>query len=118
MIIREAALKLDASLIAMRMDELPGAEVQGPFWVNADCREVHFYGTKFSFAKGLKQRDVVRVLHEYHLRGERQVSAAKIISDLDWDPKTRLRDIFKGHPAWGRLLNERSGMCGFCFPDK
>jgi hypothetical protein len=118
MIIREAALTLDASLIAMRMDELPGEDEQGPFWVNADCREVHFYGSKFSFAKGLKQRDVIRVLYAYHLRGERQVSSAKIISDLDWDPKTRLRDIFKGHPAWGHLLIERSGMCGFCFRDQ
>ena len=47
-------------------------------------------------------------------RTEVQVPTARIIAALDMDLSTRLRDTFKHHPAWGKLLNEKAGLCGFC----
>lgn len=113
----EGNLELDGTVLALRLDYVPLPNPEKPIEVFAEGREVHFYGAIFHFTKGFRQREVVNLLYQRHLQGERWVSSAGIVDELEWDPKTRIRDIFKKSPAWGHLLTERHGMCGFCIPD-
>ncbi len=82
----------------------------------ADGREVWFDDKKFTFAKGEQQRRVIRYLHMLLQQGTRRVASVKMLEDLDMRSR-RVRDVFKDHPSWGKLLDERDGMCGFCLSD-
>lgn len=117
MLTSEGRLELDPAAISIQLDQLPAADSETPIAVLAGGKEVHFFGETFRFPKGLRQRDIICVLYDRYLNGEHWVSSAKIVDQLGLDPKTRIRDIFKRNGAWNRLLTERGGMCGFCFPD-
>ena len=82
--------------------------------VFADGREVRLHGVKYEFPRGDMQRRVIMLLYTAYVDGEIKLPTARIVSELDFDPKTRMRDLFKGNRAWGRLLNEQGGICGFC----
>jgi hypothetical protein len=45
--------------------------------------------------------------------GDDRVSVAEVIAELDLPEKTRVRDTFKKHPAWGVLLIEEAGSVRF-----
>ena len=108
-------LAVDPKILGARL-EPDATSHDEPISVSADGRIVRFYGQTFHFAKGDKQRQVVGYLHRRYLAGDSSVASAEIIADLDFGANTRIRDLFKGSPAWKTLLIERKGVCGFCFP--
>lgn len=110
----ENGLEIDPAVIAARLDRRP-AVGDADLQIIDEGREVRLYKETFKFQRGIKQRDIIRFLHDRLMEGQDWVSSAEIQTELDLPDKTRIRDIFKGNRAWGRLLTERSGMCGFCF---
>jgi hypothetical protein len=77
-----------------------------------DFRIVRALGQTFSF-KGDKQRRIIEYMNQRWLHGDDRVSVAEIIAELDLPAKTRIRDIFKKHPAWNVLLTEKEGSARF-----
>jgi hypothetical protein len=77
-----------------------------------DFRIVRALGQTFTF-KGDKQRRIIEYMYQRWLDGDDRVSVAEIIAELDLPAKTRIRDIFKKHPAWNVLLTEKEGSARF-----
>jgi hypothetical protein len=77
-----------------------------------DSRIVRALGQTFTF-KGDKQRRIIEYMYQRWLDGDDRVSVAEIIAELDLPAKTRIRDIFKKHPAWNVLLTEKEGSARF-----
>jgi len=107
-------VRIGPEVLAAYLDAVPTGAADGELAVIGDGREVHLRGEIYRFPKGDTQRRVIMHLYAAYLEGEMQVPTARIIADLDMDASTRLRDTFKRHPAWGKLLNEKAGLCGFC----
>jgi hypothetical protein len=106
-------LACDPDKIAAHIDLTP-ADHDAAVVLLAGGKQVRLYGEAYYFPKGVKQRAVLRLLYECYLQGIFLVSSDEIESELELRARTRIRDLFSGHPAWGRLLYERNGMCGFC----
>jgi hypothetical protein len=51
------------------------------------------------------------------LEGQRLVATEDILTSLNIVSAVKIRELFKGSPAWARLLSERNGMCGFCLQE-
>lgn len=83
-----------------------------PIEASADFRIVSAKGETFAF-RGDKQRQVIEYLHERWLDGVERVSIAEMMDDLGFPIETRLRDLFKKHPAWKKLLKEEGGSAWF-----
>ena len=111
-----AGLTVDGGNLAGRLGGSVPERTQQPLQIIGEGRVVWFYGEKFEFPRGEKQRRVVAYLHEQYLRGIYEVSVASIIADLDLAEGTRIDKLFNGSPAWNRLLTLRTGMCSFCWP--
>jgi hypothetical protein len=110
-------LTLDADNLASRLGgDLP-AEGQQPLQILGEGRFVRFYGEKFEFPRGDKQRRVIVHLYEQCLQGIYEVPWAEIVAELNLPTNTRADKLFKDSPAWNRLLTMRSSMCSFCWPD-
>jgi hypothetical protein len=77
-----------------------------------DFRIVRALGQTFTF-KGDKQRRIIEYMYQRWLDGDDRVSVAEIIAELDLPARTRIRDIFKKHPAWNVLLTEKEGSARF-----
>lgn len=107
-------LALDPAVIAARLDHLPLVDTGDPIVLIGDGKEVRFFGETFRFPKGVKQRQIIRHIHERYQQGQRWTSTDEIVTTLDLRANARIRDFFKKSPAWNRLLTERDGMCGFC----
>jgi hypothetical protein len=107
-------LALDPALIAARLDRLPVGDTGDPIMLIGDGKEVRFFGERFRFPKGVKQRQIICHIHERYRQGHRWTSTDEIVTTLDLRANARIRDFFKKSPAWNRLLTERDGMCGFC----
>jgi len=105
---------LEADILASRLDGFPVATREG-LVVSADGKEVRFRGETHRFSKGEQQRRIIRFLYERHLAGEDRVSVSTVIDKLDLRDNARIRDFFKKHPTWNRLIVERDGTCGFRF---
>jgi hypothetical protein len=112
----DGGLAINPKILAARLDHRPAPPPDEALAVIADGREVRLDGETFRFPKGEQQRRIILALHQRYLAGEHWVSSAEIIAELDLPPRARLRDYFKktNPPAWGRLLKEENGMCGFC----
>ena len=78
-----------------------------------DFRVVRALGQSFHFKKGEQQRRIIEYMYQRWLDGDDRVSVAEIIAELDLPEKTRIRDTFKRHPAWGVLLTEGDGSAQF-----
>jgi hypothetical protein len=111
-----SGLTVDANNLASRLGGNLPERAQQPLQILGDGRIVWFYGEKFEFPRGEKQRRVIAYLHEHYLQGIYEVSVASIIADLDLAEGTRIDKLFNGSPAWNRLLTLRTGMCSFCWP--
>ncbi|MBZ0140017.1 MAG: hypothetical protein K8H87_09625 [Pseudorhodoplanes sp.] len=107
-------LALDPAIIAARLDRLPVADTSDPIVLIGDGKEVRLFGETFRFPKGVRQRQIIRHMHDRYRQGHRWTSTEEIVTTLELRPNARIRDFFKKSPAWNRLLTERSGMCGFC----
>jgi hypothetical protein len=111
-----AGLTVDADNLASRLGGSVPERTQQPLQIIGEARVVWFYGEKFEFPRGEKQRRVIAYLHEQYLQGIYEASAASIIADLDLADGTRIDKLFNGSSAWNRLLTLRSGICSFCWP--
>jgi hypothetical protein len=109
-------LALDPDVLRLRLDGAPVIVDGEPLVIIGGGREVRFFGAVYRFPKGDKQRRVIMLLHDRYREGEKWVSSAEIAEELELGGQTRLRDLFKGNIAWRRLLKEKNGMCGFCWP--
>jgi hypothetical protein len=109
-------MSLDARLIAARLDSLP-AQVEGAVVLVAGGKLVRLYEKTFDLPKGVQQRNVIAFLYERYREGVLLVSKDELAEAVELKPRTRLRDLFKGSPAWRQLLTERSGLCGFCLEE-
>jgi hypothetical protein len=108
-------LSIDPGYLVDELDQRP-TKARGDLPVIlADGREVRFRGEAFRFPRGEKQRRVIKLLHDGAAAGQRSASSAEIVTVLDFEPRTRIRDIFKNSPAWGRLIHESAGICSFCW---
>lgn len=65
-----------------------------------DYRWCSIDGAEFSFTPG--QARIVESLHALHLEGIHEVGSAWLLTDLELSG--RLPDLFRKHPAWGRLI--------------
>lgn len=108
------ALAVDPAVIAGRLHGLSVVNEDGPVVLIGDGKEVLLFGETFRFPKGVRQRQIVRHLHERLRQGHPWTPTEEIIAALDLRANARIRDFFKKSPAWNRLLTERNGMCGFC----
>lgn len=79
---------------------------------NADFRIVRAKSETFVF-RGDKQRQVIEYMYERWLDGVERVSIAEMMDDLSFPIATRLRDLFKKHPAWEKLVKEEGGSAWF-----
>jgi hypothetical protein len=107
-------LALDPAIVAARLDRLPAADTNEPVILIGDGKEVRLLGETFRFPKGVRQRQIIRFIHERYRQGQLWTATDEIVTTLDLRPNARIRDFFKKSPAWNRLLIERNGMCGFC----
>ncbi|MFN3347344.1 hypothetical protein [Pseudorhodoplanes sp.] len=105
---------VDPALVAIRIDEAP-TESKGDLIVRAGAKEVVFFGETFRFPKGVKQRAVILYLYKKYAEGVLQVPSEQIAEECSLGERTRVRDLFKKHPAWEKLLFEQDGICGFAF---
>lgn len=110
-------LTVSPDTMAMLLDKRPAIQPDEIIRLVADGKEVVFKGERYRFVKGLRQRAVIKELYARYRAGEYWVSSAEVAVDAGLGEKTRIRDAFKDHPAWGQLLTERDGMCGFCFDE-
>jgi hypothetical protein len=107
-------IAIPPQMLAVRLDDIPVIDPDEVLLVLADGKEVRLRGEVFRFPKAPKQRSVIRYLYERYVEGEFWISSDQVVTDLDFDPRTRIRDIFRKSRAWNRLLTERDGMLGFC----
>src|SRR5579862_18020 len=70
---------------------------------SADYRSVKWQGENFTFTS--KQAPIVELLHKAAKNGTPEVSHAALLVEAGCEKSRRLRDLFKHHPAWGRLNN-------------
>jgi hypothetical protein len=113
-----AGFRLDAGILASLVGGNLPARGQQPLEIIGDGRTVWFYGEKYEFPRGDKQRRVIGYLHEQYVAGVYEVPQAQIVADLELADNIRIDKLFKGSPAWNRLLTMRTGMCAFCWPDE
>ena len=90
----------------------PATKVQGDdlFWHAPDYSEVRLRGESFWFT-GDVNRAVIRILHEA-AKGERpsQSGKATLAQAGSKDAEGKMRNLFGGHPCWGKLLiSDRRG---------
>ena len=107
-------LRIDPRHLTLRLDGGDPTEMSPVLEVIGDGHLVRLRGAEFRFQKGDQQRRILVFLYQKYLGGESRVSVAEIVAELGFGAKTRIRDVFKGHAAWGKLLTESGGTCGFC----
>jgi hypothetical protein len=107
---------IDPAALSIRLGDVRIQDVDGePIKLIDDARTVILLGQTFRI-RGLLQRDLIKRLHSHYLIGEHPVACAKLLEDIEAGDQTRIKDLFRRSPAWGHLLMERRGMCGFCLP--
>jgi hypothetical protein len=74
-----------------------------------DYSAVVWYGTRYSFS--LRQRLVIAALFEAEASGYRWVMQEALLEIAESDG-TRLRDLFRGHPAWSVMIVSGVGQEG------
>jgi hypothetical protein len=115
-VLESSGVQIDPATLSLRTGQTHALHTNEPVQLFADGRTVIFLGRTFRFPKGDRQREVIRRLYSYYLSDEHPVSSAKLVEDLELGDNTRLKDLFNKSSAWGELLIERHGMCGFCLP--
>ena len=114
LVLTKDVLAVDPIAIATHLDgRMARPSVQG-VTVMGDGHEVWLYQRQFRFVRGAQQRRVIVYLEQELRSGRARIPSAEVIGGLDLGSR-RIRDVFKDNPAWGELLDERGGTCGFCF---
>lgn len=98
MYMRSAAM-LDA--LDRALARLPSPEMLLPTH-GPDFRDVSWRGTKYVFAP--EQAACIRVLWEAWEQGNPLVADGTVLQKAGVGDKQRLRDVFKNHAAWGKMI--------------
>lgn len=114
-----ASFSLDAGILASRLGGNVPARAEEPLEIIGGGRMVWFYGEKYEFPRGDKQRCAINYLYGQYQQGVYNVPTAQMIEDVkELTATTRIDKLFKDSPAWNRLLTQRNGMVSFCWPDE
>jgi hypothetical protein len=111
--IMDNGLTLNPNRISASLDRSIASIPADRIVLLAGGKEVVFFGRSYSFAKGVHQRRIVQLIYDRYNGGEHPLSVDHVVAELDLRPKARIRDFFKKHPAWGVMLFEKDGKCGF-----
>jgi 7-cyano-7-deazaguanine synthase in queuosine biosynthesis len=84
----------------------PAESPNGEFRAAPGFRSVWWRGEQFTF--GSKQAQAVELLFEAHQRGTPDIGQDHILVEVE-SKAGRLRDLFKNHPAWNRLIIRGEG---------
>jgi len=106
-------LTLDTNRIAAILDRSIASTPSDRIVLLAGGKEVGFFGSSYSFAKGAHQRRIVQLIYDRYSEGEHPLSVDYVVAELGLRTNARIRDFFKKHPAWGIVLFEKDGKCGF-----
>jgi len=96
-----SALLKDMKNEAHRDDEEPEPITNAVH--STDFRSVKWFGKKYTFSEN--QAQVVRLLWENWENGAAEVGQETLLNEIDHEyPPDRLRNVFRDHPAWGKLI--------------
>ena len=77
------------------------ATPRAPARHSPDFRSVHWFGVSYSFTA--LQGAMVRILWEAWEDGTPDVGQERLLEEAGSEAN-RIRDLFRGHPAWGALI--------------
>jgi len=84
----------------------PAESPNGDFRASPGFRSVRWRGQRYTFSS--RQAQAVQILHEAHQSGTPDVGQDHILEEVESRGR-RLRDLFKDHPAWKRLIVRGKG---------
>lgn len=80
----------------------PTADPRPPARHSDDFRSVHWYGADYQFSP--TQAAAIRSLWEAWENDTPDVGNDTLMTATESERGTRLRDLFRNHPAWGELI--------------
>lgn len=105
----EDGLAVCPEILSARL--LTGPSDKGPVWVSGDCAVLIVHGERFDF-RGMKQKAAVLMMAEAFIAGERRLSRDAVLEEAGCGRTVRrLSELFKGHPAWNRVIFESGASC-------
>jgi hypothetical protein len=105
----EDGIATNLEILSARL--LTGPSEQGPVWVSGDGAVLIVHGERFDF-KGTKQKAAVLMMAEAFIAGEHRLSTDAVLEAAACGRTVRrLSELFKGHPAWKRIIFESGASC-------
>ncbi|MCI5076820.1 hypothetical protein [Oricola sp.] len=105
----EDGIAANPEILSARL--LTGPSDQGPVWVSGDGAVLIVHGERFDF-KGTKQKAAVRMMAEAFISGEHRLSTDAVLEAAGCGRTVRrLSELFKGHPAWKRVIFQVAASC-------
>lgn len=105
----EDGIAANPAILSARL--LTGPSEQGPVWVSGDGAVLIVHGERFDF-KGTKQKAAVLMMAEAFIAGEHRLSTDAVLEAAACGRTVRrLSELFKGHPAWKRVIFESGASC-------
>lgn len=105
----EDGIAANLDILSARL--LTGPSEQGPVWVSGDGAVLIVRGERFDF-KGTKQKAAVLMMAEAFIAGEHRLSTDAVLEAAACGRTVRrLSELFKGHPAWKRVIFESGASC-------
>lgn len=105
----EDGIAANPEILSARL--LTGPSEQGPVWVSGDGAILIVHGERFEF-KGTKQKAAVLMMAEAFVAGEHRLSTDAVLEAAACGRTVRrLSELFKGHPAWKKVIFETGASC-------
>ncbi|MBD3763140.1 MAG: hypothetical protein IE929_20685 [Rhizorhabdus sp.] len=105
----EDGIAANPEILSARL--LTGPSDPGPVWVSGDGAILIVHGERFEF-KGTKQKAAVLMMAEAFIAGEHRLSTDAVLEAAACGRTVRrLSELFKGHPAWKRVIFESGASC-------
>lgn len=105
----EDGIAVSPDILSARL--LTGPSDEGPVWVSGDGAVLIVHGERYHF-KGTKQKAAVLMMAEAFIWGRRQLSVEAVLEAAACGPTVRrLSELFKGHPAWKKVIFESGASC-------
>ena len=110
----------DRLKILKAIQQVPETEMKPPAAHGPDFRSVNWYGQKYTFTGS--QAAVVKILWHSWEKGCPDIGLATLLEAADAAfTTTRLKDVFKGHPALGLMIQatpKRKGLYRLVVPEE
>ena len=105
----EDGVAVNPDILSARL--LTGPSEVGPVWVSGDGAILIVHGERFEF-KGTKQKAAVLMMAEAFIAGAHRLSTDAVLEAAACGRTVRrLSELFKGHPAWKRVIFESGASC-------